>query len=230
MKEMLTGSVYFGVVLTLICYEIGLVIKRKTKLSLANPLLIASILIIGVLLILDIDYEVYKAAVQPISFLLTPATVCLAIPLYRQLELLKKYPVAILGGITSGVLTTMVSIWLMSLAFGLSHEQYVTLLPKSITTAIGMGISDKMGGIVTITIVSICITGILGNVMAELWLKWMKIEEPIAKGLAIGTASHALGTTKAMEIGEIEGAMSSLSIVVTGILTVIAIQIFAPLI
>lgn len=230
MKEMLTGSVYFGVVLTLICYEIGLVIKRKTKLSLANPLLIASILIIGVLLILDIDYEVYEAAVQPISFLLTPATVCLAIPLYRQLELLKKYPVAILGGITSGVLTTMVSIWLMSLAFGLTHEQYVTLLPKSITTAIGMGISDKMGGIVTITIVSICITGILGNVMAELWLKWMKIEEPIAKGLAIGTASHALGTTKAMEIGEIEGAMSSLSIVVTGILTVIAIQIFAPLI
>ena len=230
MKEMLTGSVYFGVVLTLICYEIGLVIKRKTKLSLANPLLIASILIIGVLLILDIDYEVYKAAVQPISVLLTPATVCLAIPLYRQLELLKKYPVAILGGITSGVLTTMVSIWLMSLAFGLTHEQYVTLLPKSITTAIGMGISDKMGGIVTITIVSICITGILGNVMAELWLKWMKIEEPIAKGLAIGTASHALGTTKAMEIGEIEGAMSSLSIVVTGILTVIAIQIFAPLI
>lgn len=230
MKEMLTGSVYFGVVLTLICYEIGLVIKRKTKWALANPLLIAALCIIGILLILDIDYEVYKAAVQPISFLLTPATVCLAIPLYRQLELLKKYPVAIFGGIASGVLTTMVSIWLMSLAFGLTHEQYVTLLPKSITTAIGMGISDKMGGIVTITIVSISITGILGNVIAELWLKWMKIEEPIAKGLAIGTASHALGTTKAMEIGEIEGAMSSLSIVVTGILTVIAIQMFAPLI
>lgn len=227
---MLTGSVYFGVVLTLICYEIGLVIKRKTKWALANPLLIAALCIIGILLILDIDYEVYKAAVQPISFLLTPATVCLAIPLYRQLELLKKYPVAIFGGIASGVLTTMVSIWLMSLAFGLTHEQYVTLLPKSITTAIGMGISDKMGGIVTITIVSISITGILGNVIAELWLKWMKIEEPIAKGLAIGTASHALGTTKAMEIGEIEGAMSSLSIVVTGILTVIAIQMFAPLI
>lgn len=230
MKEMLTGSVYFGVVLTLICYEIGLVIKRKTKWSLANPLLIASVFIISILLILDIDYEVYKVAVQPISFLLTPATVCLAIPLYRQLELLKKYPVAIFGGIASGVLTTMVSIWLMSLAFGLTHEQYVTLLPKSITTAIGMGISEKMGGIVTITIVSICITGILGNVIAELWLRWMKIEEPIAKGLAIGTSAHALGTTKAMEIGKIEGAMSSLSIVVTGILTVIAIQIFAPLI
>ena len=193
-------------------------------------MLIASVCIIVVLLILDIDYAVYKVAVQPISFLLTPATVCLAIPLYRQLELLKKYPLAIFGGISAGVLTTMVSIWLMSLAFGLTHEQYVTLLPKSITTAIGMGVSEKMGGIVTITIVSICITGILGNVMAEIWLKWMKIEEPIAKGLAIGTSAHALGTTKAMEIGEIEGAMSSLSIVVTGILTVIAIQIFAPLI
>lgn len=230
MTDMLTGSVYFGVVLTLVCYEIGLVVKRKTKWALANPLLIASICIIAILLILDIDYEVYKTAVQPISFLLTPATVCLAIPLYRQLELLKKYPLAIFGGIASGVLTTMVSIWLMSLAFGLTHQQYVTLLPKSITTAIGMGVSEKMGGIVTITIVSICITGILGNVMAEVWLKWMKIEEPIAKGLAIGTSAHALGTTKAMEMGEIEGAMSSLSIVVTGILTVIAIQIFAPLI
>ena len=227
MKEMLTNSVYFAVVLTLLCYEIGLVIKRKTKWSLANPLFIASICIIAILLILDIDYEVYQAAVQPISFLLTPATVCLAIPLYRQLELLKKYPVAIFGGIASGVLTTMISIWLMSVAFGLNHQQYVTLLPKSITTAIGMGMSEKMGGIVTITIVSICITGILGNVIAQVWLKLFRIEEPIAKGLAIGTSSHALGTTKAMEMGEIEGAMSSLSVVVTGILTVIAIPVFA---
>ena len=120
--------------------------------------------------------------------------------------------------------------YLLSLAFGLTHEQYVTLLPKSITTAIGMGVSEKMGGIVTITVISISITGILGNVVAESFLKLLKIEEPIAKGVAIGTASHALGTTKAMEMGEIEGAMSSLSIVVTGILTVIAVSFFAPLI
>ncbi len=230
MTEVFSNSVYFGVVLTLICYEIGLVIKKKTGLALANPLLIGSIIIIGILLFLDIDYEIYKASVQPISFLLTPATVCLAIPLYRQLELLKKYPVAILGGIASGVLTTMVSIYLMSLAFGLNHQQYVTLLPKSITTAIGMGVSQQMGGIVTITVVSICITGILGNVMAQVWLKLCKIEDPIAKGLAIGTSAHALGTTKAMEMGQIEGAMSSLSIVVTGIMTVIVIPIFAKFI
>ncbi len=227
MSEILSNSAYFAVVLTLICYQIGVFIKKKTGFALANPLLIAALLIVAVLLMLDIDYESYKAGAQIINFLLTPATVCLAIPLYRQLELLKKYPVAIFGGIASGVLTTMVSIFLMSLAFGLTHEQYVTLLPKSITTAIGMGISEKMGGIVTITVVSICITGVLGNVAAEFWLKLCRINEPIAKGLAIGTASHALGTTKAMEIGEIEGAMSSLSIVVAGIMTVITISVFA---
>lgn len=224
---MLTNSVYFAVVLTLICYQVGVIIKKKTGFALANPLLIAAILIVPILLLLDVDYESYKAGSGIISYLLTPATVCLAIPLYRQLELLKKYPLAIFGGIASGVLTTMVSIFLMSLAFGLNHEQYVTLLPKSITTAIGMGVSEKMGGIVSITVVSICITGVLGNVLAEWWLKICRIKEPVAKGLAIGTASHALGTTKAMEIGAVEGAMSSLSIVVAGVMTVIAISIFA---
>ncbi len=230
MKEMLTGSVYFGVVLTLICFEIGLLIKKKVKLSIANPLLIATIIIIAVLVWLGIDYETYKASVQSINFLLTPATVCLAIPLYRQLTLLKKYPLAIFGGVLSGVLTAMVSIFLLSLAYGLNHEQYVSILPKSITTAIGIGITGKTGGMVTLTVIAISITGISGTILAEYWLKLLRIKEPVAKGLAIGTASHALGTTKAMEMGEIEGAMSSLSIVITGILTVIAIQIFAPLI
>lgn len=230
MQELLSNSTYFAVVLTLICFQIGIWFKKKTGWAVATPLLTATIIIVAVLLIFDIPYESYKEGATVINFFLTPATVCLAIPLYRQIELLKKYPKAIFGGIMAGVLTTMVSIYLMSLAFGLNHQQYVTLLPKSITTAIGMGISEKMGGIVTITVVSISITGILGNVIAESFLKLLKIDEPIAKGLAIGTASHALGTTKAMEIGEIEGAMSSLSIVVTGVLTVIAISVFAPLI
>lgn len=227
MSEMLTNSAYFAVVLTLVCYQIGVFIKKKTGWSLATPILTTVLLIIPVLLVLDIDYEVYKSGTQIISYLLTPATVCLAIPLYRQLTLLKKYPAAIFCAIGSGVLTTMLSIYLMSLLFGLTHEQYVTLLPKSITTAIGMGISEKMGGMVSITVVSICITGVLGNVMAEFWLKICRITEPVAKGLAIGTASHALGTTKAMEMGGIEGAMSSLSIVVAGIMTVVAISVFA---
>ena len=227
MKEMLTQSVFFGVVLTLLCFQISLWIKKKTKLAVANPVLVSVVLIIAVLILLDIDYGVYEEGAELISFFLTPATVSLAIPLYRQLTLLKKYPAAIFGGIGAGVLTAMVSIWLMSLAFGLNHTQYVTLLPKSITTAIGMGVSEKMGGIVTITVVAISITGIFGTVSAELICKLFKITEPIAKGLAIGTASHALGTTKALEIGEVEGAMSSLSIVVAGIMTVLSVSFFA---
>lgn len=227
MKEFITQSVYFGVVITFIGYEIGLLLQKKFKTALMNPLLIAAILIIGVLLVLDVPYEEYNKGAQYINFFLTPATVSLAIPLYRQLSVLKKYPLAIFGGITAGVLTAMVSIWLLSLGFGLAHEQYVTLLPKSITTAIGMGVSDKMGGIVTLTVVAISITGISGNVLCEVILKLFKIENPIAKGLAIGTSAHALGTAKAMELGEIEGAMSSLAIVVTGIMTVVSASIFA---
>lgn len=230
MKELLTESAYFSMVLTLVCYEIGLAVKRKVKFPLANPLLVGAILIIGVLVTLDIEYETYQASVRPISFLLTPATVCLATPLYRQLSLLKKYPLAIMGGVLSGVLTAMVSIYFLSLAFGLTHEQYVSILPKSITTAIGMGVSEKMGGVVALTVISISISGISGTILADIWLKLLRIREPIAKGLALGTAAHALGASKAMELGEIEGAMSSLSIVVTGILSVIAIAIFAPLI
>ncbi len=227
MKEALTQSVYFGVVISLLCYQIGLWVKKKTNFALANPLLIAVIIIVTFLLTFDIEYESYQYGAKYISYFLTPATVSLAIPLYRQLELLKKYPKAILGGIASGVMMAMVSIFLMSLAFGLTNEQYVTLLPKSITTAIGMGVSDKMGGIPTITVVAISVTGIFGNIMAETILKWAKITDPIAKGLAIGTSAHAMGTAKAMEIGEIEGAMSSLSIVVAGIMTVLTISVFA---
>lgn len=229
MREMLLGSAFFAVVLTLLCYQIGLWIKGKVKTPIANPLLIATIIIIGVLLLVDVDYETYREGTKFIDFLLTPATVCLAIPLYRQLELLKKYPIAIFGGVAAGVLTTMVSITALSLVFGLNDTQFVTLLPKSITTAIGMGISEKMGGIVTITVVSISITGITGACLSPYILKLCRIKEPIARGLAIGTASHALGTTKAMELGEIEGAMSSLSIVVTGLLTVIVIPFVAKL-
>lgn len=227
MKEALTQSVYFGVVISLLCYQIGLWVKKKTNFALANPLLIAVIIIVTFLLTFDIEYESYQYGAKYISYFLTPATVSLAIPLYRQLELLKKYPKAILGGIASGVMMAMVSIFLMSLAFGLTNEQYVTLLPKSITTAIGMGVSDKMGGIPTITVVAISVTGIFGNIMAETILKWAKITDPIAKGLAIGTSAHAMGTAKAMEIGEVEGAMSSLSIVVAGIMTVLTISVFA---
>ena len=159
--------------------------------------------------------------------MLTPATICLAIPLYEQMELLKKNVKIILVGILSGVLTSLCSILVMALLFGLSHAEYVTLLPKSVTTAIGIGISEELGGYVSITAAVIIVTGILGNVIADILFKVFRITEPIAKGIALGTASHAIGTAKAIELGETEGAMSSLSIVVAGILTVAGASIFA---
>lgn len=227
MNEMLKECAFFGMTITLLSYEIGLFAKKKLKFALVNPLLTAVLLIVGFLLLFHIDYETYENGAKYVDYFLTPATVSLAIPLYRRLELLKKYPKAIFVGIASGVFTAMTGIFLMSLAFGLNHTQYVTLLPKSITTAIALGVSEKMGGIVGLTVVSISITGILGNMIAETVCRVFRIEEPIAKGLAIGTASHAIGTTKAIEMGEIEGAMSSLSIVVAGIMTVAAVQVFA---
>lgn len=227
MKEAVTQSVVFGVALSLIGYQIGLMIKKKVKLSIANPLLISAAVIVAVLLIFRIDYADYEKGAEYISFFLTPATVSLAVPLYRQLMFLKKYPKAILGGIGAGVLTAMGSILAMSAAFGLTHAQYVTLLPKSITTAFAMGISEKLGGTVTITVVAVIFTGIVGSVAAEGVFRICGIEEPVARGLAIGTSAHALGTAKAMELGEVEGAMSSLSIVVAGIMTVVSVNIFA---
>ncbi len=226
-REALMQSVFFGMVISLLCYQIGLAVQKKTKLAIANPLLLSVIIIIGILMILDIDYDSYYNGAKYIQYFLTPATVSLAIPLYRQLRYIKRYPLAVFGGIASGVLMAMGSIFVMALAFGLTHEQYVSLLPKSITTAIGIGITEKMGGMVNITIIAICITGIMGNMAAEGICRLFRIQEPVAKGLAIGTAAHALGTTKAMELGEVEGAMSSLSIVVAGILTVITVSIFA---
>jgi putative effector of murein hydrolase len=191
---------------------------------------VSFVLTIAVLLVAKIDYDTYNISAKYLSWLLTLATVCLAVPLYEQLELLKQNWKAVILGILSGVLTSLTTVFILSIIMGLNHTEYVTLLPKSITTAIGMGVSEELGGYVTITIAVIVITGVLGNIFAELICKVFRITEPIAKGLAIGTASHAIGTAKAMELGEIEGAMSSLSIAVAGILTVVFASVFAGLI
>lgn len=229
MKEYIQNSVYFGAMISLLAYWIGTLLKKKFKLAIFNPLLIAVILTIGILCLTGIKYEVYASGAQYISYLLTPATVSLAIPLYEQINVLKKNLLAIFLGIGSGVLASLGTILLMAMLFRMSHEGYVTLLPKSITTAIGMGVSEELGGYVSITVAVIVITGILGNVLAELVLKVFRITEPVAKGISLGTASHAIGTSKAMELGEIEGAMSSLSIVISGILTVVGASVFAQL-
>jgi putative effector of murein hydrolase len=223
----LTQSVFFGAFISLACYEAGVFLKEKFKLGIFNPLLISIVFTIILLVVFHVDYDIYYEGAKYISYLLTPATVCLAIPLYEQFELLKKNYLAVMAGIVSGVLTSGILVLLFSVLFHLSHTEYVTFLPKSITTAIGMGVSEQLGGYVPVTVAVIIITGVLGNVFAEPILKLFHIVEPIAKGVAIGSASHAMGTAKAAEIGEVEGAMSGLSIAVSGVLTVGAAIVFS---
>lgn len=226
-KELFETSLFAGAALSLLGYMLGAFLKKKCKNPLLNPLLISIIISIVVLVVAGVDYETYNASAKYLSYLLTPSTVCLAIPLYEQLPLLKKNFVAIVLGIFSGALTSVVCVFVLSKLMQLSHEEYVSLLPKSVTTAIGIGVSEELGGYVTITIAVIVITGILGNLFAEIVYKIFRITEPIAKGVGIGTSSHAMGTAKAIEMGEVEGAMSGLSIVVAGIFTVILAPIFA---
>ena len=223
-------SMFFGAVISIATYLLGMAVKKKFRFAICNPLLISIALTIAVLVLTGVDYDTYNESAKYLSYFLTPATVCLAIPLYEQLETLKKNWKAIIIVITSGVLASLVSILAMVVLFELSHEEYVTLLPKSITTAIGMDVSAELGGYVSITVAVIIITGVLGNVIGEAVLKLFRITDPVAKGIALGTASHAIGTSKAMELGEVEGALSSLSIVVAGIITVVGASVFAQFI
>lgn len=227
MHSLLEQSVFFGVAVSIAAYEAGSLLKKKYHSAIFNPLLLSVAATIVLLILFRIDYDTYYEGAKYLSYLLTPATVCLAVPMYEQLELLKKNLKAVMVGIISGVLMSLGCILVMAIVFGLNHETYVTLLPKSITTAIGMGVSEELGGYVTITVATIVITGVLGNIIGEGLCKLFHIEEPIAKGVALGTASHAIGTARAMEMGEIEGAMASLSIAVAGLLTVAGALVFS---
>ena len=230
MNEFFQNSIFAGVSLSLIAYMIGAMLKKKLKLGFFNPLLISIVISILVLLVGKIDYDTYNEGAKYLSWLLTPATVCLAIPLYEQWELLKHNYKAVLLGLLAGTVTSLTTVFVLAKIFGFSHEEYVTLLPKSITTAIGMGVSEELGGYVTITVAVIIITGVLGNMFGEGICRLCRITEPISKGLAFGAASHAIGTAKAIEIGEVEGAMSGLAIAVSGIMTVVLASLFANLI
>lgn len=230
MNGLLMNSLYFGMVISVGTYLFGVWLRKKVPLAILNPLLVSIILTIAFLLVFKIDYQDYNEGAGYLSYFLTPATVCLAIPLYKQLELLKHHFAAVAGGIVSGVLASAFSIFALSKLFGLGHEHYVTLLPKSITTAIGIGVSEEAGGIVTLTVISIVITGILGNVIADVIFQLFRIKEPVARGLALGTSAHAIGTARALEMGEIEGAMSSLAIAVAGLLTVLVVPMVSGLI
>lgn len=227
MSGFLETSVFFGVVLSVLAYGVGTWLNKKFRLAVFNPLLISVILVMVFLKISGVSYEVYNTGAQYISYLLTPATVCLAIPLYEQITLLKKNYKAIVLGIAAGVMTSLCSVLVMALIFGLNHSYYVTLLPKSITTAIAMGVSEELGGYVTLTVAVIIVTGILGNMIGEIVCRIFRIREPIAKGVALGTSAHAIGTARAMEMGDVEGAISGLSIAVAGLMTVVGASVFA---
>lgn len=230
MTNFMLNSAYAGVTISLVSYAIGAWLKKKFGFGFFNPLLISIVVTMLVLIGSNVEYETYNEGAKYLSWLLTPATVCLAIPLYEEWELLKKNAKAVLLGVLSGVITSLVTVFVLAKLMGLSHASYVTLLPKSITTAIGMGVSEELGGYVTITVAVIVITGVLGNIFGEFICKIFRINEPISRGLALGTAAHAIGTAKAMELGDVEGAMSSLSIAVAGVLTVVLATAFAGLI
>lgn len=229
MNELLSDSVFFGVAVSIAAFWIGEKIRRKWKLPIFNPLLIATILVIAVLLLCDIDYETYNQGAKYITFLLTPATICLAVPLYRQIEVLKKNVAAIVISILCGCVAHVLIIVGIALLFGVDEVLILSFLPKSVTTPIALGISSEIGGIQAVTAVGVVLAGILGAVTGPIVLKVCRITEPVAQGLGLGAPSHAIGTSKALEMGEIQGAMSSLAIVVTGILTVVIVPIFAEI-
>ncbi len=221
MREMLETSAFLGVVITLGSFELGRAMKKRWNFALFNPLLLGIVFSVAVLLVFRIDYGTYLNGAKYVNFLLTPATVCLAVPLYEKFELLKKNALAAMLGIGAGVVASAATVFALSALFRLDLSMFATLLPKSITTAIGMDVSVELGGYASLTVAAIIMTGVLGNICAEGACRLFRITSPIAQGVAIGTASHAVGTSKALEMGEIQGAMSSLSLVVAGLLTVV---------
>lgn len=225
MNDFINSSSYLCMLITFLSYGIGSVIQKKWNYAVFNPLLLSVILSTAVIYLLDIDLSIYREGNGSLSFLLTPATICLALPLYDQFSLLKKNFKALSAGIVSGVVTNCLLIFIISKMTGLDHTQFVTLLPKSVTTAIGLGISEELGGVVSITVLMIIFTGVFGNMSAKFVCRLFRITEPLAQGIGIGTASHVIGTSKALEFSETAGAASSLSIALTGILTVL----FSPI-
>ena len=221
MMAELFASPFFGISLSVIAFWVGIRIQKKTGLVLCNPLLIAIVLVSAVLLVCRIPYASYNQGGAIINMFLAPATACLAVSIYTQISLLKENWLPILVGCTAGSITSMGSIYLMCRLFRLDEAVAASLIPKSVTTPIAVSISENLGGIQAITVVAVILTGILGSILAPVLIKLFRVKDPVAAGLAIGACSHAVGTSRALELGETEGAMSGLAIGICGILTVI---------
>ena len=225
--QVLTSSPLFGVCLTILAYEVGCILNRKLKTPVANPLLIAVVLIIALLKLLGVSFDTYNQGGSIITLFLAPPTASLAVNIYAQLEQLKKRLLPVLAGALVGSVCSVGSILLLSHLFGLDESLTASLIPKSVTTPIAMSVSQQLGGIVPVTVAAVVVTGIVGAVFAPTFIRLFRVKDPVAAGLAIGVSSHALGTTKALEIGEVEGAMSGIAIGIAGLITVILAQFLA---
>ncbi len=217
----LFASPFFGIALSIVAFSIGVWIQKKTGLVICNPLIIAIVLVSGVLLLFKIPYESYNEGGSIINMFLAPATSCLAVSVYTRMELLKKNWLPILAGCVVGSITSMGSVFLLCRLFGLDEAMTWSLLPKSVTTPIAVGIAESHGGISSITVAAVILTGIMGSILAPFLIRIFRVKDSMTAGLAIGACSHAVGTSKAIEIGETEGAMSGLAIGICGIVTVV---------
>ena len=217
----LTSSPYFGAGLSAIAFWIGVKLNRKLKTPLCNPLVIAVVLAAGVLLVFKIPYDSYEQGGAVIDMFLAPATACLAVAVYAKRQILKEYWFPVLSGCAAGSAASMASVYLMCRMFGLDGKLTASLLPKSVTTPIAVSVAGTSGGMPSITVAAVIFTGILGSIFSPLLIRIFRVSDPVAAGLAIGASSHAVGTSKAVEIGEVEGAMSGLAIGICGLLTVL---------
>ena len=214
-------SPYFGISLTIISFFIGQKIQKKTGLMICNPLIIAVVIIIGILLVFKIPYEAYQQGGTIINMFLAPATACLAVSIYNKIQILKENWLPILVGCTCGSLASMTSVYVMCKMFHLDDAVTAAMIPKSVTTPIAVSVAESLGGVSSITVVVVIFTGILGSIFAPVLIKIFRVKDPMTAGISIGACSHAIGTSKAIQIGETEGAMSGLAIGICGIITVI---------
>ena len=219
--KLIFDNTYFGIILSFAAFEIGKWINSKVKNPIANPLLIAILLIVGFLKITGIPYEHYKMGGDFIAFFIAPATVAMVLDLYLNLESLKKNIVPILVGVTVGSMVAMLIAIFLSKGLGLDQDLVISLVPQSITTAIAISLTAEYNGIVALTAIMVVLRGVIGASIAPIILKIFKITDPIAQGVAIGTSAHAVGTSEARKMGMIQGAMSGLSIAIAGIVTVV---------
>lgn len=218
---MISDNPAFGIIIIFLAYEIGLAIHRRVKHPFSSALVIANIIIISFLLITKIPYEDFSQGGKIIQFMLGPATVALIIPLYRRWDVLKQNWIAVLGGVLAGSVVSLISVIVFGKIFCLDYTIILSMLAKSVTAPIGIELSGEYGGLVVMTVISILCTGLIGAVTGPVVLEKLHITNPVAVGVALGATYHVVGATRAMDIGETEGAMAGLCIGLAGIMTVI---------